>query len=60
VRTISVAHATVTQNVSHFPVMPKYGCDPPNIVMIGLRDAASGVEGSWADGTKIDVAVWSD
>ena len=30
--TISVAHATVTQNVSHAPVKPKYGFeDFPNI-----------------------------
>jgi hypothetical protein len=28
---MSVAHATVTQNVSHAPVMPKYGFDGPNI-----------------------------
>jgi hypothetical protein len=54
---MSVAHATVTQNVSHFPVMPKYGCDPPSIVMIGLRDIVSVVERSWAGVTKIDVAV---
>jgi hypothetical protein len=33
-RTISVAHATVTQNVSHAPVMPKYGFAVPNIFSI--------------------------
>jgi hypothetical protein len=32
-RTMSVAQATVTQKVSHAPVMPKYGCDIPNFMI---------------------------
>jgi hypothetical protein len=52
-RTISVAQATVTQNVSHFPVKPKYGCDPPNM-MVRSSDSVFIVENPWVGFVKID------
>lgn len=58
-RTMSVAHATVTQNVSHFPVKPKYGCDMPNMVTVRSLAADSLLRSRslWVVIAKIEVIL---